>query len=141
MQITRETDYAIRCVLHLAMEPGRTFMVDDISDARGIPRSFLAKILQKLKRDRLVRSYRGVKGGFRLALPPEQISILDVVRSIQGGVPGNICAVDASLCDRSSDCAVHFIWKDVRDMLEDKLTKYNFKDLAEREGNILGSGE
>ena len=63
MQITRETDYAIRCVLYLSEFPDNVIMVDEIARAKAIPKSFLSKILQKLAKLNIVKSYRGVNGG------------------------------------------------------------------------------
>src|SRR5512135_1502464 len=98
MQITRETDYAIRCVYYLAGKKSGVTMVDEISKEMNIPKSFLAKILQKLAKASLVKSYRGVKGGFELSRAPEEISLLGVIEAIQGPVAMNICALDSSLC-------------------------------------------
>ena len=50
MLISREADYAIRCVLHMAKEPGSIIVVQEVAELQGIPRSFLAKILQRLRR-------------------------------------------------------------------------------------------
>ena len=67
MQITRETDYAIRCVLHLARQPRRVAPAAEIAAATQVPRIFLAKILQRLAKAGIVVSQRGVQGGFSLA--------------------------------------------------------------------------
>jgi Rrf2 family protein len=126
MQITRETDYAIRCVLYLAGKRGSVTMVDEISREKSIPKSFLAKILQKLSKTGIVRSYRGVKGGFELARPPEQINLLDVIEVIQGPVAMNACALDESVCGLSGSCSVHPIWIEVRREVEKLLRERNF---------------
>ena len=124
MQITRETDYAIRCVYYLAGKPDEVTMVDEISKEMCIPKSFLAKILQKLSRAKIVRSYRGVKGGFRLAKRPENISIDDVIKATEGPVAMNICAIDKKQCGFSDRCKIHPVWvslrKDVEGILKNK---------------------
>jgi Rrf2 family protein len=129
MQITRETDYAIRCVLYLAGKRGSVTMVDEIARNMSIPKSFLAKILQKLGRAGIARSYRGVKGGFELALEPGDISLLDVIEAVQGPVAMNVCALDRSTCDFSDSCSVHPVWVDVRREVEKILREKNFADL------------
>ncbi len=107
MQITRETDYAIRCVYYLAGKKGEVTMVDEIARKMDTPKSFLAKILQKLARAGIVESFRGVKGGFRLAMSPRQISLLDVIEAIQGPVVMNICAMGKEMCRLSDTCFIH----------------------------------
>ncbi|MEJ2684052.1 MAG: Rrf2 family transcriptional regulator [Candidatus Sulfobium sp.] len=126
MQITRETDYAIRCVLYLAGKRGSVTMVDEISREKSIPKSFLAKILQKLSKSGIVRSYRGVRGGFELARDPEEVSLLDVMEAVQGPVAMNACALDESVCSLSSSCSVHPVWVEVREEVEKLLRKKNF---------------
>jgi Rrf2 family protein len=126
MQITRETDYAIRCVYYLACKGGGVTMVDEIARKMYSPKSFLAKILQKLARADIVKSYRGVKGGFALAKRPRDISLLDVIEAVQGPVVMNICALDKKMCRFSNTCAIHPVWVDVRQQVEKLLKKRTF---------------
>lgn len=128
MQITRETDYAIRCMYYLSGKKGGVTMVDEISKATDVPNSFLAKILQKLSKASLVKSRRGVKGGFELTLPPQEISLLQVIEAIQGPVAMNICALDETLCGRSSTCAIHPVWVELREEVEKFLRRKNFAE-------------
>ncbi|HEX8947629.1 MAG TPA: Rrf2 family transcriptional regulator [Dissulfurispiraceae bacterium] len=129
MQITRETDYAVRCVLFLAGREDEVSMIDGISKGMCVPKSFLAKILQKLTRAGIVKSYRGVKGGFQLAKKPGEISLLDVIEAIQGPVVMNVCALDDKLCQFSKTCAVHPVWVEVRGMVEQVLRSKDFSKL------------
>jgi len=129
MEITRETDYAIRCILRMSRNPDAILMVEQISEEMAIPRSFLAKILQKLSKADIVKSFRGVRGGFRLSRGPESISILDVVEAIEGRVAMNECAVDASSCSLASTCCVHPVWVSLRRKVETHLGEANFGDL------------
>jgi Rrf2 family protein len=128
MQITRETDYAIRCVYYLADKKGKVTMVDETSRKMNIPKSFLAKILQKLAKASIVKSYRGVKGGFELARPPQEINLLEVIEAVQGPVAMNICALDEALCGLSSTCSIHPVWVDIRREVEKILRSKNFAD-------------
>ncbi len=129
MQITRETDYAIRCVHYLSEKWDSVTMVDEISREKCIPKSFLAKILQKLGKSSIVKSYRGVKGGFQLARPPKEINLLEVIEAIQGPVAMNVCAIDDKRCAFSSTCAIHPVWIEIRQEVEKMLRKRNFAKL------------
>ena len=130
MEITRETDYAIRCILYLSEKEGTIIMADEISRAMFIPKSFLAKILQKLTKAGVVKSFRGVKGGFRLAKKPQQTSLLDIIEAIEGPAAMNRCATDASLCNLSGTCTVYPVWVKLRKMVENYLRKTNFRELS-----------
>ncbi len=133
MQITRETDYAIRCILHLAQKPDRLTVIDEIAKAGAIPKSFLSKILQKLTRAHIVRSHRGLKGGFQLAKRAKEISIFDVIEAIEGPLAMNICALDKKMCDFSNTCAVHPIWVEIREEFKKILKRYHFARLTPRQ--------
>jgi Rrf2 family protein len=131
MQITREGDYGIRSILYLARQPfNKISFVNEISEEYKIPRSFLAKILQKLVKAKIVRSYRGVKGGFSLARQSREITVLDVLEAIEGKLALNICLVDKKKCGFSKHCPTHFLWTNVQSKVAEMLKKANFDDLA-----------
>jgi len=131
MQITRETDYAMRCVLYLSGQPDKVVMVDEIAREMAVPRSFLAKILQRLVKAGVVRSFRGVKGGFQLSRAPQDINLLNVIEAIEGLVALNACAVDSRVCEFSNTCGVHTVWVKLRGEVNELLKKHNFADIAE----------
>ena len=128
MQITRATDYAIRCVYCLAQQPEKLRMVDGVAQEMEIPPSFLAKIVQKLVGAGIVESRRGVKGGFRLARPPEEITLHDVVVAIDGPVAMNVCTVSKDQCSRSDQCPVHPVWVAIRRDVEEIMKSRKFSD-------------
>jgi len=118
MQIKRETDYAIRCVYYLAGKEQDVVMMDEIAAEMEIPKSFAAKILQKLVRAGIVSSFQGIKGGFRLARAADEITLYDVIRVIEGPLSLNVCTEDAAACDLSRSCKVHPFWVRVREQVE-----------------------
>ncbi|GAB4539739.1 MAG: Rrf2 family transcriptional regulator [Thermodesulfovibrionia bacterium] len=134
MQINKETDYAIRCVLYLSGSNGRVVMANEIARAKRIPRAFLAKILQKLTKRGLVKSFKGIKGGFQLSKRPKEISLLDVIEAIEGPVAMNRCAIDKRMCSLSNTCSIHPVWVKLRKEVEKKLMVYNFERLL-KEGS------
>jgi Rrf2 family protein len=129
MEITREADYAIRCVFYLSGRLDEVTMIDEIAREMSIPKSFLAKILQKLTRAGIVNSYRGVKGGFQLARAPKNITLLDVVEAIEGPVGMNICVLDTGQCDLSGTCCIHPVWVEIRKDFRKLLGKRDFASL------------
>jgi Rrf2 family protein len=131
MQVTREGDYGIRSVLYLSRQPfKKVSFVNEISEEYKIPRSFLAKILQKLVKAKIVRSYRGVKGGFSLARQARDITVLEVLEAIEGKLALNICISDKKKCSFSKHCPSHLLWLNVQAKVVDTLKKSNFEDLA-----------
>ena len=84
MRITARVDYAIRAALELAAAAPEALTSERIATAQGIPARFLQAILRDLQHARLVSSQRGREGGYRLALPPSEVSIARVMRIEQG---------------------------------------------------------
>jgi Rrf2 family protein len=130
LSIKRETDYAIRCVYYLSGKSDEVIMVDEIAREMCIPKSFLAKILQKLAKSNIVKSYVGVKGGFILAGNPGDITLFDVIVAVEGPVAMNRCTAHKKECSLSSACKVHPIWVSVRYEVERMLREKNFGDMA-----------
>jgi Rrf2 family protein len=133
MQITLESDYAVRCALYLSENKDKIAMVSEISRAMKIPKSFLAKILQKLTKAKIVVSYRGVQGGFKLARDPGEINLLEVMEAVDDPVSANRCVIDRRSCDLVSTCCVHPVWVDIRKDIEVKLKRWTFARLMSRQ--------
>ena len=83
MHITLETDYAIRIVDFLAKNKTR-FDAKTISDSTNVPQTFALKILRKLGSGGIVTSYKGAKGGYELSALPSELSVYDVVETMEG---------------------------------------------------------
>lgn len=131
MQITRQADYAVRAVLYLAgREPAHRVTTAEIGRDQQIPLTFLAKIIAQLSTAGIVRSTRGSHGGVTLAMPPEEISLLDIVEVIDGPVVLNDCVSDRSLCPLGDNCPVHRVWCNAQAELVDRLMRTNFAVLA-----------
>ena len=84
MRITARVDYAVRAALELAAVAPEALTAERIATAQDIPIRFLQTILRDLQGARLVSSQRGREGGYRLALPPEEVSLARVMRVEQG---------------------------------------------------------
>ena len=129
LQIRRETDYAIRCVYYLSCRHADVIMVDEIAREMSVPKSFLAKIVQKLSRAGIVESFVGIQGGFRLSKKPREISLYDVITAIEGPVAMNKCTVSKKSCNLSRTCKIHPIWIRVRTEIEDILKESTFQKI------------
>lgn len=104
--------------------------MDEIAGIREVPKTFLAKILQKLSKAGIVKSFRGVKGGVSLTKRPQDITLLDIIVAIEGPVAMNRCVVDEGFCNFSATCTVHPVWVGIREGVENLLRGYNLKMLA-----------
>ncbi|HNY13215.1 MAG TPA: Rrf2 family transcriptional regulator [Candidatus Wallbacteria bacterium] len=136
MQLTRGSEYAIRAILDLASKPDETkIQLKEIAARMDIPEDFLAKIFQILNRTGIVKSFRGTKGGYTLAKPPEQITLKDIISAVDGPIQLNKCldvaCIDKTQCNYTAKCPVHDVWQEAQSSLLSILHKANFKVLVE----------
>jgi Rrf2 family protein len=131
MQITRATDYATRVMIYLAtLPPGVKAQRVALARAADVPESFLSKLLQRLVGAGLVASARGSGGGYELAGPRRNVSLLDILEAIEGETRLNICLADGLSCDRKSWCPAHPIWQEAQQALSEVLRRASLDKLA-----------
>ncbi len=131
MQLTRQSEYAIRAVLELSMLPEGEFMQSRAIAARQeLPEQFLNKTVQILARVGLVETRRGMQGGVRLAVRPESITIADVIGAVEGKIAINPCLSGGYHCANRPSCRVHGILNRAQEALLTELGKETFAELA-----------
>ena len=84
MRTTAKADYAVRAAVELAAAGDGPVKAEQIAEAQGIPLNFLENILAELRRAGIVQSRRGAAGGYALARPPEDVSLADIIRAVEG---------------------------------------------------------
>lgn len=105
MLVTREADYAIRCVLEVARH-GR-ISAAEVARIRSISPTFLGKIVQTLAKAGILSTRRGVGGGISLAVPPEEITLLQVIESVEGPIALNDCLAPQPNCLHIETCPAY----------------------------------
>ena len=142
LRFTSAADYATRAMIHLACLPeGAQVLRDEIATAERIPSSFMAKILRSLVRAQLLRSARGVNGGFALARSPMDISMLDIVEAVEGPIHLTECSTNVEDCDRGPTCPAAYVWGEVQQAICGILGRTSLEDLVSaprRNGRVLG---
>lgn len=135
MRLTRASEYAIRCILYLSnKEKGLVVNRKEIAREMDIPNEFLGKIAQQLSRSGILEIVQGPKGGLRLSISPEKLSLLDVVEAIMGEIFLNDCILKPDSCGRSYTCAVHFVWQKAKNQLRETLREATFAKLVKDDG-------
>ena len=135
MRLTQKSKYATRALMELALdECGSPLGVAEVARRQRIPERFLEQIFGDLRRAGVLESQRGAHGGYRFAMPPEEVSVLDVVEILDGEIrparcsAGGTCYIaDAPLCATST------VWDEARAALEGVFGQYSIAELAETE--------
>jgi Rrf2 family protein len=131
MRISAKTDYAVRAVVELAAASDEHPVKSErIATAQDIPLRFLENILVQLRQAGIVNSRRGADGGYRLAQAPEEITIADVIRAIDGPLAGVGGERPEKLTFHGTAEPLRDVWVAVRASLRDVLEHVTLADLA-----------
>jgi Rrf2 family iron-sulfur cluster assembly transcriptional regulator len=131
MIYSRSAEYAIRAFVFLAQVPtGKYAMVKQIAEESDIPSHFLAKILQQLARQGFLRSSKGPTGGFCLRYPATDITLLQIVESIDGLADYQRCIGGMMECNDQMRCGMHDSWKALRSRIIEYLEGTTVEDLS-----------
>ena len=137
MKISRKASYAVRALAYLARNEEKSrerFLVAEVSAAVDIPRSFLAKIFQDLSKSRIVNSRRGAGGGFYLSRSASEITMRDVVESLEGEIAVRDCIADSQACDYEGNCSLKSVWMEAQEKFLDVLAGKTIGELADSPG-------
>ena len=109
IRLSKQTDYGLRAIRHLAMAPPGEFRsARQIAARYGFPPAFMAKLLQRLARKGLVSSQHGTKGGYQIARPASEITLRAVIEAIEGPSDTDECRhAPAESCPGPEGCASH----------------------------------
>ena len=135
MRLTKKSKYAVRALVELALnESDSPLGVAEIARSQYIPERFLEQIFGELRRADVLTSRRGAHGGYRFAMPTEEVTVLDIVEILDGEVrparcsAGGVCYIaDAPLCATSK------VWDEARVALESVFGRYSIASLAAAE--------
>ena len=132
MIYSRPCEYALRALTYITVNSDSELIrTQEIAEAEGLPAPFLAKLLQQLARSGILVSVKGPKGGFGLARPPKEISLLEVVTAIDGEDGFMRCAIGLAECTDTAPCPLHDTWKPLRDQILDYMAGRSLSNLAE----------
>ena len=133
MKLSTRTRYGVRAILELAKNYGKKPMqLKAIARNQEISVKYLEQLITVLKSAGLVKSVRGIKGGYVLAKPPGEIKVSDCFDCLEGSVKIIECIENKNSCSRSSDCVARLLWAEVQAGIRTILSTTTFQDLLEK---------
>jgi Rrf2 family iron-sulfur cluster assembly transcriptional regulator len=136
VKVSTRGDYACRALLSLTLHSGTTTptSVRDIAERTGLPQPYLEQILLALKGAGLVRSKRGVGGGYVLARSPAEITLGQIVSAVDGPIQaGDVGEPHQNgACDHEGQCVLLAVWSDVGQHMRRHLDSFTLADMASR---------
>ena len=143
MKISSKGEYGIRAMLELSQRYSEGYVQSaKIASARKIPENYLYQLLITLRKAGLVQSRRGPQGGHMLARPPEEISLAEVVRALEGPLAPVTCIQEGIVdtCPYSQRCVLKDVWREVTEATKEILTYHTLGELAQREHEMERAG-
>lgn len=138
MLLSKTSVHAIRAMICLAELPSGTYAgTQKLAELIGAPPNYLGKLLQQLGRSGLVHSQKGLGGGFCLARPAAQITLLAIVEPLEQTARWHNCMLGLNRCGTSNPCPIHDRWGAIRDAYLDLLATTTIATLAHNENSPL----
>jgi len=145
MKLSVRGEYALRALIVLGLdyiEDDSVVRIHEVSKRQNIPKRFLEQILNDLKSAGIVESKRGVAGGYRLKLPPDRITLAEVIRHIEGPLAPVSCVsarfYEKCSCPDEDKCGIRSVMKEVRDAIVKILEEVTVAQLCERVRKLQG---
>ena len=125
-------EYTIRALTFISLNsPNERFSPKDICQKAKIPESYTRKIFQSLVREGLFNAVTGPGGGYKLTKKPKDISILSIIKAIDGENTFNRCVMGLDDCDDKAPCPIHHSWKKIKHHLQEELKNKNLEQLID----------
>lgn len=135
MKISTKGRYALRLMLDLALNnSGEPIQIKDISSRQDISNKYLEQIVSALNKAGMVRSIRGPQGGYMLAKKPEDYTVGDILRVMEGSMaPVSCLEFEENTCPRESTCATLMVWKRLDEAIKGVIDGITLADLVEEQ--------
>jgi Rrf2 family cysteine metabolism transcriptional repressor len=134
MKLSTKGKYGVRAVFEIARNFGKgPITIKEISERQGISFSYLEQILHKLGKAGLIESVRGPSGGYLLGRKPQELTIGDIVRVLEGPIALSHCLEpgESGDCYQADDCVARMVWAKVGEKIEKALDSISFQDLLQ----------
>ena len=130
MKISTKGRYGLRILIDLAThDPEKPRMLKDIAHSQQISEKYISRLVINLRRAKLICSVRGVNGGFYLAKLPDQITLLDILETMEGPISVVDCVRSPEKCKRQTLCPARAIWMELNDGIRELTSKITLDDI------------
>ena len=130
MKISTKGRYGLRILLDLATHVSdKPRLIRDIAESQQISEKYISRLIVDLRRARLVRSVRGANGGFHLAKSPKEITLLEILETMEGTISIVDCVLAPEKCPRNHNCTARGIWTNLNEGIRDMMRAITFEDI------------
>lgn len=140
MKLSTKGRYGLKAMYQLSVvfNENTPMPVKAIAEKIGVSELYLEQIFSVLKKNQLVTSIRGSQGGYLLARTPKDITVGDVIRSLEGPIAPSNCVNDSESCSNSEDCVTKIVWEKMKESINDCIDSISLQDMLEKNIKIKG---
>lgn len=132
MKLSTRSRYGTRMMLDMAQHrDAGPVQIGDIAKRQDISVKYLEQLVIPLKKANYVKSVRGPKGGYMLAKPPEEITVGEIVKVLEGGVNLSDCIENPDICERSASCLTRGLWEEATRAVYETLNSVTLSEMIE----------
>ncbi len=137
MQLSTKVRYAARAMVELAgsynSEP---IQLNDIACKQDISVKYLEQIMAPLRARGFVRTQKGSRGGYHLAIKPDEVTLFDILESVEGSIALVSCVDNGDSCERANKCVTRSVWMRVKEAMKKELQSQTLADLVREQENL-----
>ncbi len=129
MKLSTRGKYGLYAMYYLARHEGEGPQALQSVSTVGVPKQYLEQLLGNLRRAGLVSAVRGARGGYQIARPAAEVTLLDIIDAVEGPIELSECASSEHACDRACECPVRWVWQRVTDTINAELAAIRLSDM------------
>lgn len=134
MKVSTQGRYGLRALVDLVEYDNSDEAVSlrKIAERQDISKQYLEQLFTELRKANIVKSIRGNKGGYKLKNSPENITVGDVLKVLEGSMAPVECSKKDFTCKRENICAAHEVWLEIKENIEEIVESITIRDLKQR---------
>ncbi len=133
MKISTKGRYGLRILLDIVLNGDNgPRLARDIATSQNISEKYISRLVIDLRKAGLIKSIRGAKGGYRMARFPEDVTLLEIVETMEGRTNIVECVLQPDACSKVGGCAVHQTWAEINRKIREVLGEVTLKDIADK---------
>ncbi len=137
MQLSTKVRYAARAMVELASSySSEPIQLNDIACKQDISVKYLEQIMAPLRARGFVRTQKGSRGGYHLAVKPDEVTLYDILESIEGSIAPVACVDNDDSCERANKCVTRSVWMRLKEAMKKELQNQTLADLARDQKNL-----
>ncbi|WP_416197861.1 MAG: Transcriptional regulator, BadM/Rrf2 family [Sporanaerobacter sp.] len=142
MKLSTKGRYGLKAMFQLALHYGEgPIPLKNVADEQNISENYLEQLVAVLKKNGLLESVRGAQGGYLLAKSPDEITVGNILRVLEGDMAPADCVLDNEMfkCEKAEYCVTKLVWTRIRDSIDDVVDSITLQDMVDEHNTIMAN--